>query len=219
MKINWKIFPTKLSSRFQCWWLGAIETNPFLSTLERHHNHFESVFHLIQLVDDVLHPLIGLGMCYWSRLNLCSFHSFSDVVHSVSTNMLPCRTQTAVVSVAQVKSTVSAPRWSLLSFVLIASVENGGHNACSRKVIVWLNHGSIQLSLWWSYVNMFVLLVVSDDLFSQIIVPLLFFSSKTFLFHSERWSLIFSSGRFLSFVVQSSSLCLSLFLFSLSSQA
>ncbi len=34
------------------------------------------------------------------------FVNFSDVVHSASSNMLPYRTQPAVVCVAQVKSTV-----------------------------------------------------------------------------------------------------------------
>jgi len=54
------------------------------------------------------------------------FVNFSDVVHSASSNMLPYRTQPAVVCVAQVKSTVKhfflivRNRYSFLSI----SIEN-----------------------------------------------------------------------------------------------
>ncbi len=81
----------------------------FLSYQEQHLNHFELVFHHIQLADDVLLHLImpGKQNIFFHPSKLYPSRHFSDVVHSASSNMLPYRTQPAVVCVAQVKSTVN----------------------------------------------------------------------------------------------------------------
>ena len=73
-------------------------------------NHFVLVFRHMLLDDDVLLHSIVPGREFHSIfiwfLTYSSLISNRDVVHNASNNMLPYKTQPAVVCVAQVKSTV-----------------------------------------------------------------------------------------------------------------